>query len=253
MDDCEVDVRARACTCRRIYEIPRVTKPYTDEQWAAHRRARAARSTRDLARGDVRLTMGGEPTFVSIDDMDGAEWNMAAARRREARAGRRAAAAAPRRFAPGGLLHFGQGKWYPGESLPRWALGCYWRRDGEPIWNDPQLIADEHVRLRHRRQRGAARSSTALAERSASIPSRVLPALRRRLVLPVARAAAAGRTSIRCRSQLDDAEERARLARIFERGSTRSVGYVLPLQRAASAARRAGRAGRGSCGPSTCS
>ncbi|MFE8031670.1 transglutaminase family protein [Thiohalocapsa marina] len=38
-----------------------------------------------LREDDVCLTMGGEPTFVSIDDMDSAEWNTEAlgARKRE--------------------------------------------------------------------------------------------------------------------------------------------------------------------------
>src|SRR5204862_7148632 len=100
--------------------------------------------------GDVRLTMGGEPTFVSIDDPDGAEWNFAAngVRKREL-----AGALLKRlraKYAPeGGLLHYGQGKWYPGEPLPRWSLGCWWREDGVPIWEDDRLVADETVDYGH--------------------------------------------------------------------------------------------------------
>src|SRR5207249_2812103 len=96
-----------------------------------------------LEQGGAKLTMGGEPTFVSIDDMDGAEWNTAALgddkRRRAGTLFKRLAD----RFAEGPLLHYGQGKWYPGESLPRWALACYWRRDGAPIWHDPRWIAED--------------------------------------------------------------------------------------------------------------
>ena len=71
---CEFDFEM---SVTRIHEDPRVTKPYTDEQWEAITRS-ATRSTSDLRRGDVRLTMGGEPTFVSIDDMEGDEWKTAA-------------------------------------------------------------------------------------------------------------------------------------------------------------------------------
>ena len=126
----------------RVHEDPRVTKPYTEEQWEAIRVL--GRTVDDeLDALNVRLTMGGEPTFVSIDDMEGAEWNTEAlgVKKRE-RAGvllRRLKDA----FAPGGLLQYGQGKWYPGEPLPRWALGCYWRTDGAPLWQREALIADE--------------------------------------------------------------------------------------------------------------
>ena len=139
-DKCEVEFEFEN-TVTRIHEDPRVTKPYSDEQWKSVM-ALGEHVEADLIVNDVRLTMGGEPTFVSIDDMDGAEWNIAALgpHKRE-----RAEVIFRRlwhKFADGGLLHHGQGKWYPGEPLPRWALSCYWREDTTPIWQSPGLIAD---------------------------------------------------------------------------------------------------------------
>ncbi len=126
----------------RVHEDPRVTKPYTEPQWAAIR-ALGRSVDAELTALDVRLTMGGEPTFVSIDDMEGAEWNTAAlgTHKRERAGvllGRLKGA-----LVPGGFLHYGQGKWYPGEPVPRWALGCYWRTDGQVLWRDNRWLADE--------------------------------------------------------------------------------------------------------------
>ncbi len=143
-EKCEVEFDFRNVVTR-IHEDPRVTKPYTDDQWESIRGLgrRLDGELRDL---DVRLTMGGEPTFVSIDDMDGAQWNTEALGVHK----RKLAGVLLKRlkttFASGALLHYGQGKWYPGEPLPRWALGCFWRTDGVPLWRDEKLIADETQR-----------------------------------------------------------------------------------------------------------
>jgi uncharacterized protein (DUF2126 family) len=58
----------------RVAEHPRITKPFSDDAWRRST-ARAQGRRRSLGQGDVRLTMGGEPTFVSIDDFESAEWN----------------------------------------------------------------------------------------------------------------------------------------------------------------------------------
>ncbi len=128
----------------RVREDPRVTLPYTEDQW--ERIDRLGRRVDDqLAAGDVRLTMGGEPTFVSIDDMEGAEWNNAADSPAKRSLAQELAVRLAGRFGSGSLLHHSQGKWYPGEPLPRWQIAIQWRHDGEPMWADPKLLAQPEV------------------------------------------------------------------------------------------------------------
>ena len=140
------DVRFEfAMSVTRIHEDPRVTRPYTDAQWQAID-ALGERVDADLAAGDVRLTQGGEPTFVSIDDAEGPEWNFTALSPAKRDLAETLVRRLKARFAPGALLHVGQGKWYPGEPLPRWALGLFWRADETPLWHDELLFADPRGR-----------------------------------------------------------------------------------------------------------
>ncbi len=138
-DECEVEFDY-SNVVTRVHEDPRVTKPYNDAQWAAILKL-GEDVDKKLVDNDVRLTMGGEPTFVSVDDMESAQWNTEALGADKLRLAKTLLLRLRDHFAPKGLLHYGQGKWYPGEEVPRWALGLFWRTDGEPLWSRPELLA----------------------------------------------------------------------------------------------------------------
>jgi uncharacterized protein (DUF2126 family)/transglutaminase-like putative cysteine protease len=125
----------------RVHEDPRTTLPYTDDQWARIDALGGAVDER-LEAGDVRLTMGGEPTFVSLDDATTAQWSTDADGPHKRELAGALAERLRRTYAQGGIVHRGQGKWYPGEPLPRWSIGLQWRTDGVPLWRDPALLAD---------------------------------------------------------------------------------------------------------------
>ena len=130
-----------ANSVRRIHEDPRVTRPYTEAQ--VEHLQRLGRHVDDrLTAAGIELTMGGEPTFVSVDDPTSAQWTIAADGPEKRVLANRLAQALAEEFAKGGLVQRSQGKWYPGEAQPRWQIGLIWRCDGEPLWSDPSLLAD---------------------------------------------------------------------------------------------------------------
>ncbi len=128
-------------TVTRIYEAARVTKPFSDSQWQQVDLL-GAKIDADLLDHDVRLTMGGEPTFVSAEDREGEEWNYTALSEEKAELGNELFLKLREKFAAHSFVQYTQGKWYPGEILPRWAMNCYWRKDGQKFWDQDTLLAD---------------------------------------------------------------------------------------------------------------
>jgi uncharacterized protein (DUF2126 family)/transglutaminase-like putative cysteine protease len=225
VDKCEVEFE-HLMQVSRIWEAPRVTKPYTREQWSGIDKL-GSHIDKDLQRLDVRLTQGGEPTFVGIDHRDAEEWNTTALGKHKRRIGGRLAHDIKQHYAPHGLLHFGQGKWYPGEQLPRWSLNAFWRKDGEPIWQNTRLFADEGRSYGVDAER-AGLFLQALAQQLDLDAKHIFPAyedtwyyLWRERRLPA--------NVDPFDSRLDDPLERARLRKVFSQGLDHVVGHVLPL------------------------
>jgi len=158
----------------RLNDTGRPSRPFTDEAWERVRHV-AHFIDKELETHDVRLTMGAEPTFVGLDDPESPQWNIEALGAMKRLRGMALIKALSERMAHGALLHYGQGKWYPGEPLPRWALSCYWQPDGVPVWEDPALVAREEVDYKFG-VADALRFITALTRRLQASAENILPA-----------------------------------------------------------------------------
>ena len=226
IDECEVEF-AHDMHISRIHESPRVTRPYTEEQWAQVLELGEQVDAQLLA-GDVRLTMGGEPTFVSTFDRNAAEWNTDALGPTKRGLATELVHKLRAEYGQGGFLHFGQGKWYPGEQLPRWALSICWRADGQPVWHDPTLFADE--REPHHYTSDDARLFMQTLCSQLGLTDQYVQAgyedtwyyLWRERRLPV--------NVDPFDSRLDDELERVRLRRVFKQQLDSVIGYALPIQ-----------------------
>ncbi len=228
LDECETTFEHHM-SVSRVWEAPRVTLPYSDEQWAGIE-ALGHRVDEQLRAHDVRLTQGGEPTFVSVDDRDGAEWNTEALGPTKRLLAAELLDKLRLKYGDGGLLHYGQGKWYPGEQLPRWSLNLFWRKDREPVWTHPELFADEHEHDGVTDAQ-AQRFLEGVARRLALDPKYVFPAyedtwyyLWRERKLPA--------NVDPFDARLADPLERERLRKVFTQGLDKVVGHVLPIARA---------------------
>ena len=225
-DKCEVEFDF-SNTVDRLHEDPRVTKPYTQEQW--HQIDTLGKAVdKQLLADDVRLTMGGEPTFVSIDDMEGDEWNTHADGANKRNCAQQLTMRLRDVFTTGAMLHYGQGKWYPGEPLPRWQYGVFWRKDGLAIWRDPSLLADinkdyghtiaqAHSFIHQLSQRLGVKSKyivTAYEDsfyylwQEGNLPENIDP----------------------LKNNLKDSIERKTLAKLLEVGLDNPVGFTLPIK-----------------------
>jgi len=210
----------------RIHEDPRVTKPYNTGQWQ-NIDALGRKVDRELKKHKVNLTMGGEPTFVSIDDMESPQWTIAALGEDKRRLAGTLLQALKKRFTKGAVTHFGQGKWYPGEQVPRWALGLFWRTDKEPLWRNARLLADE-TRAGKTTDQDAAAFINALVGKLGVKPKHIVPAYEDRLHYLDVEGSLPANVEVED-NKLKDPLERKRLSRVFAQGLDKVVGYVLPL------------------------
>ena len=226
-DPCETEF-TYSNTVKRIHEDSRVTKPYTETEWSDINTL-GQQIDQDIIRNDIRLTMGGEPTFVSIDDTDSPEWDTEAdsPKKRELGAGllRRLRDS----FGPSGALYYGQGKWYPGEPLPRWKFGCFWRKDGIPVWQNDKLLAEPHKDYGFDVE-DAERFMRHLTKPLNIAPDQIIPAYEDALFFLW--------TENRLPTNIDpldfdfkDGSERQRLAQLLQTETLgEPIGYALPLR-----------------------
>lgn len=211
----------------RIHEDPRVTQPYTEEQWASIM-ALGNQVEEDLVKGDMRLTMGGEPTFVSVDDMEAKEWNTAADGPQKRKRGADLIKRLRSRFAPNGYIHKGQGKWYPGEPLPRWQYSAYWRNDGGTLWKNEALLDLEDQGSEYTVE-DAYRLALELTKFLNIPKEHVHPAVEDAFYFLWEENKVPANIDP-YKANLNDSLERKKLAELLTKGLGNPVGYVIPME-----------------------
>lgn len=225
-DECEVEFKF-VNDVSRVHEDPRVTLPYSDQQWHSIQQL-GTRIDEVLQESDVRLTMGGEPTFVSIDDMDSAQWNTEALGDHKLDRSYALLLRLKKSFSHHAALHYGQGKWYPGEQLPRWALTCAWLKDGKSIWKNEKLLDAPNNPDADFQQEDANRLIKRIATHLNLKQKNITPAyedipyyLWKEGTLP-------DNVNV-LDNRIKDEMERKRIRKVFDQGLNSVAGYVLPV------------------------
>lgn len=211
---------------KRIFESPRVTKPYRDEQWKEIYNLGFS-VDEELQKGDVRLSMGGEPTFVSIDDMQSAQWNTAADGEHKRELAQNLSLKLLDSFGKGGILHYAQGKWYPGEPIPRWQNSIIWRKDGKKIWKDPSLLADINKSYNYTNS-DALKFLSRLSLTLGISDKNIVKAYEDPLYYILKEAQLPLDVDLK-KVDLNDSMERQNIAKVLSQGVGNEVGYILPL------------------------
>ncbi len=209
-------------TVGRLGHESRPTRPYEDDVWEGLLAA-GARADELLKEEGLALTIGGEPTFNSREYPEAPEWNGEALGETKWEQGKRLVEELRLRLAPGGAVLRRFGKLYPGETLPRWALDVIGRRDGTELWpRRPELAGDagEGAAGFFAKSLAARVGLAAFLQPAFEDPWRFL---QDEASLPV--------EVDPLEVDLDDPEERRRLARVLDRGLGREAGWVLPILR----------------------
>lgn len=225
LEPCESEL-LHDMTVTRIYEDRRVTRPFSEKEWKEIDQLGELVDL-DLKKLGLKLTMGGEPTFVSIDDRENEEWKTAAFGPNKKGLGNQLLLRLENRFATGGLLHYAQGKWYPGEILPRWSLGCYWRKDGEPIWKDKTLFADIEKSQNHTLE--TARQFINELSKALGIPNRFILSAHEDSPYYLWQEQKLPLEDKILNADLYEKTERLRLQKLLEKDLNAPVGFVLPI------------------------
>ncbi|WP_026374777.1 DUF2126 domain-containing protein [Aestuariibacter salexigens] len=211
---------------QRLNEPPRVTKPFSDTQWSAINQL-GERVDEELKTLGITLTMGGEPTFISIDDMESEQWNTAADGPEKRVLAHHIFMRMVDTFTKGGFRHYGQGKWYPGEPLPRWQYACYWRKDGQPLWQNPSLLADINDNADYSVE--DARSFTASLAHQLGLPTDTVVTAYEDVLYHLWQEGNLPQDASPKQPELLHAMTRKGFLAKLERGLDKPVGFVIPL------------------------